>query len=590
MLFLGLISFLVAIPLFSSSITSSLFTRITSLLLFFSALLAFHGLYMESVASGVGIYSGLFHITPLSLGMETFLLIIGGILLLSWAPVASNTSYFSNTVVSTSNTTRVPTINEYGLLIVFTTMGSCFLLTSSDLVSMYLSIELQSFAVYILATLYRTSESATSAGLKYFLLGGLSSALILLGTAFIYSSTGLTQFESIYSLCQTTGSSASDGIMATEAMGPLGVSTQVLESVLLGLVLIGVGLLFKVASAPFHNWAPDVYDGVPTIVTSWLATMPKISIFLFLLELQSGLGGSFSIVSLLQSNDALSFGPFGGELSGSASLGNVWKNLLLVASLLSLLIGTVLGLSQYRIKRLLAYSTISHVGFLLLALAINTEDSVESFLFYLIQYSITNAATFFILLAFGYSIYTSNSMGNTSYDSNSHATGAKGGNSDITFTKELAGQFKSNPLLSLSLALCLFSMAGIPPLVGFFAKQMVLYSSMHAGYHFLSIVAILVSVISASYYLKIVRILYFDSPSAPSVTNSSKVEASLSGAGDSIVLSTEATTSPTVEGNGITNIHSLLIAGLTMLITFFILHPSPLLNSCYLLALSLFYY
>lgn len=561
MLFLGLISFLVAIPLFSSSITSSLFTRITSLLLFFSALLAFHGLYMESVASGVGIYSGLFHITPLSLAMETFLLIVGGILLLSWAPMTSNTSNGSSTV---------PTINEYGLLIVFTTMGSCFLLTSSDLVSMYLSIELQSFAVYILATLYRTSESATSAGLKYFLLGGLSSALILLGTAFIYSSTGLTQFESIYSLCQTTGSSSSDSLMGAESMGAPGVSTQVLESVLLGLVLIGVGLLFKVASAPFHNWAPDVYDGVPTIVTSWLATMPKISIFLFLLELQSGLGGSFSIVNL-----GSAFGSFEGS---AASLGNVWKNLLLVASLLSLLIGTVLGLSQYRIKRLLAYSTISHVGFLLLALSINTEDSVESFLFYLVQYSITNVATFFVLLAFGYSMYTSSSMGSTStcFSPGEKPVGESG---DIAFTKELAGQFKSNPLLSLSLALCLFSMAGIPPLVGFFAKQMVLYSSMHAGYHFLSIVAILVSVISASYYLKIVRILYFDSSSSSSFSQE-KLEANGS---NKVEVNT-------VEGNGITNIHSLMIASLTMLITFFILHPSPLLNSCYLLALSLFYY
>lgn len=588
MLFLGLISFLVAIPLFSSSITSSLFTRITSLLLFFSALLAFHGLYMESVASGVGIYSGLFHITQLSLGMETFLLIIGGILLLSWAPVTNNTSFLAS--MGSSNTTKIPTINEYGLLIVFTTIGSCFLLTSSDLVSMYLSIELQSFAVYILATLYRSSESATSAGLKYFLLGGLSSALILLGTAFVYSSTGLTQFESIYSLCQTTGSVPSDSLMAADTMGPLGVSTQVLESVLLGLVLIGVGLLFKVASAPFHNWAPDVYDGVPTIVTSWLTTMPKISIFLFLLELQSGLGGSFSIVSLLQDNDALSLGPFGGEADGSASLaslGNVWKNLLLVASLLSLVIGTVLGLSQYRIKRLLAYSTISHVGFLLLALAINTEDSVESFLFYLIQYSITNVATFFILLAFGYSMYTSATSRTllTNVGSASHFINNKvaGESSDISFTKELTGQFKSNPLLSLSLALCLFSMAGIPPLVGFFAKQMVLYSSMHAGYNFLSVVAILVSVISASYYLKIVRILYFDSSSP------SKVETAIL-KDNSTILDAEANTSLTPEGNGITNIHSLLIASLTMLITFFILHPSPLLNSCYLLALSLFYY
>lgn len=230
MLFLGLISFLVAIPLFSYSITPLLFTRITSLLLLYSALLSFHSLYVESVASGVGIYSGLFHITQLSLGMEGFLLCIGAILLLSWAPVTNTTavsvshsyphsysdnhssslkgSYSSN---NTSFPSEQPQVSEYSLLIVFTTMGACFLVSCSDLVSMYLSIELQSFAVYILATLYRDSESATSAGLKYFLLGGLSSALILLGTAIIYSSTGTTHFESIYHLCSTSSSSFSSG-------------------------------------------------------------------------------------------------------------------------------------------------------------------------------------------------------------------------------------------------------------------------------------------------------------------------------------------------------------------------------------------
>jgi len=484
MLFLGLLTFLVAIPLLSYSISASLFSRMTSLLLLFSALLAFNGYYVESVASGVGIYSGLFQVTQLSLGMEAFLLVTGSFLLLSWAPVENLSTnpylgafvkrdYKDNNKDKKQENEGSIMVSEYSLLILFTTMGASFLLSSSDLISMYLSIELQSFAVYVLATLYRTSESATSAGLKYFLLGGLSSCLILLGTAIIYSYTGLTQFESIYSLCQASVASSVVAESTNDVMAP----------VFLGLLLIGVGFLFKVAAAPFHNWAPDVYDGVPTIVTSWLTTMPKISIFLFLLELQTG----FSSLDLLSQNLSM-------LSSGMDNSGNVWKNLLLVTSLLSLLVGTVVGLSQYRIKRLFAYSTISHVGFLLLCLAIQTEDSVEALLFYLIQYSLTNVCTFLILLAFGYSMYTSTTTKN----------------SDVTFIKELAGQFQSNPLLSISLAICLFSMAGIPPLVGFFAKQMVLYSSIHTGYYFLSIVAILVSVISASYYLKIVRVLYFE--------------------------------------------------------------------------------
>ena len=152
----------------------------------------------------------------------------------------------------------------------------------------------------------------------------------------------------------------------------------------------------------------------------------------------------------------------------------------------------MLGLSQSRIKRLLTYSTISHVGFLLLALAINSEESIESFLFYLFQYSLTNLNVFLVLLAFGYAIHNMSAR-----------------TEDISLIQELQGQFQKNPLLSLSFALCLFSMAGIPPLVGFFAKQTVLYSSTHAGYYFMSIIAIVVSVISASYYLKIIQVMFF---------------------------------------------------------------------------------
>lgn len=406
-------------------------------------------------------------------------------------------------------------------MIFFTTIGASLLLSSSDLVSMYLSIELQSFAVYILATLYRNSESATAAGLKYFLLGGLSSALILLGTAFIYSYTGLTQFESIYSLISVTN------------------NDQYVQPVTLGLLLIGIGFLFKVAAAPFHNWAPDVYDGTPTVVTAWLSTMPKISIFVFFLELQSGLQGNLESLSLFENDSSI----------------NIWKNLLLVSSLLSLILGTVLGLSQYRIKRLLTYSTISHVGFLLLALAINTQESMESFIFYLIQYSFTNANVFMVLLAFGYLINV--------YPKK-----------DIRFIDELKGQFQDNPLLALSFALCLFSMAGIPPLIGFFAKQTVLYSSTHSGYYFLSIIAILVSVISASYYLKIIRVIYFDTPEGASASGITVVK-------DNFI---------SVKNGTITNVHSFIISGLTMVITLFFLQPAILLNSCHLLALSLFYY
>lgn len=543
MLSIGLISLLVAIPIFSYRITPSLFNRITSVVLIYSALLSFNGLYVESLASGVGIYSGLFHVTTVSLGVETFLLFVGSLILLGWAPVTQG-----RPAGLTSVQPSIPTISEYSLMILFTSMGATLLLSSSDLVSMYLSIELQSFAVYILATLYRNSESATSAGLKYFLLGGLSSALILLGTALIYSYTGLTQFESIYSLVQVTGTEEFAG-------------TSITNGISFGLLLIGIGFLFKVAAAPLHNWAPDVYDGVPTIVTSWLTTMPKISIFVFLLELQSGLEGSFESLSVILDDNSI----------------NIWKNLLLTASLLSLIIGTIVGLSQYRIKRLLAYSTISHVGFLLLALAINTEESIESFLFYLIQYSLTNVNTFLILLAFGYMI--SNIKSNYGFSSRVDSSNGKtirtypAADGDIQFIEELKGQFKENPLLALSLAICLFSMAGIPPLIGFFAKQLVLYSSTHAGYYFLSIVAILVSVISASYYLKIIRVIYAFADQDTSNTNSNTLSAG------------QNTTS-----DGITNVHSFLIASLTMLITLFVLQPTILLNSCHLLALSLFYY
>jgi NADH-ubiquinone oxidoreductase chain 2 len=203
-----------------------------------------------------------------------------------------------------------------------------------------------------------------------------------------------------------------------------------------------------------------------------------------------------------------------------------------------LVIGTVVGLAQYRIKRLLAFSTISHVGFMLLALSVNSEESITSFLFYLMQYSITNLDAFFVILAFGYFIQT-----------------------DVSFISQLKGQFKANPILGLSFAICLFSMAGIPPLVGFFAKYSVLYSAIENGYYFLALVGILASVVSAAYYLRVIRVIHFDNATADQKDQGTVV---------------------------LTSVHSYVIAVLTLFVLFFILSPSLLLNSSNLLALSLF--
>lgn len=222
----------------------------------------------------------------------------------------------------------------------------------------------------------------------------------------------------------------------------------------------------------------------------------------------------------------------------------------MVCSLLSLITGTVVGLAQFRIKRLFAYSTISHVGFMLLALAVSGQESIDAFLFYLIQYSLTSLNSFFILLAFGYLIHSKNSGSSTK-------------NTDVQMISELSGQFRQNPILALSMIVCLFSMSGIPPMMGFFAKYAVLYTAIHNGYYFISLVAIITSVISAAYYLRVVRVLYFDEP-----------------------VSGVSRQSPEV----LTSAHCYVIAVLTIFIVLFVLQPSLILNSTQLMAISIYGY
>src|SRR6266436_3225923 len=559
MIFISILILIVAIalPSFQKNFSPILFTRLSSIIFIYAGVLSFNTLYIESIGSGLGIYSGLFHVTVTSEIMDTFLFLMASLILIAW-PIINNSvlTVKNDTVNKTNNLPQhkvgkaINPSTEYSLIVMFSTLGASLLLSCADLVSMYLSIELQSFGVYILSTLYRDSESATSAGLKYFLLGGLSSCIILLGSALIYSYTGLTNFESIYSLVSVS------------------YSNQIIHGLTLGFILIFIGLLFKIAAAPLHNWAPDVYDDSPTIVTIWLTIMPKISIIILLLELQSGisLSSEIELIESLKSINILS------DLL-SENIIYVLKNLLLISSLLSLIIGTVVGLAQTKIKRLLAYSTISHIGFILLALAINTEQSTESLIFYIIQYSFTNLNVFLIIIALGYLIKT---YSNTNNSSSSLYSGEE---KDIKYISEFKSQFFLNPLLSLSLAVCLFSMAGIPPLIGFFSKMFVLYSAVQNGYNFISIVAILVSVVSASYYLKIIKVLH---------TSTEEEDTNYSVENESISTRILSKNEGEVQNTILTNFHSYLISILTLSILFFILKPSLILNSTQLLSLSLF--
>lgn len=481
MLFISVLFF--SVTLFFLPIAPLLFNRIVQIILFYSAFLVWNVYDIEILNLGYDLYCNLFHVNQVILAFYIIIFITSIFILFGFTnDININKNQFTYYMVN-----DLP--KEYPLLILFTIIGICFLISSLDFISIFLSIELQSFALYVLCALYRDSENATQSGLKYFLLGGLSSAVILLGISVVYNYTGFTQFFIIHII----------------------IITNLDNQVILGFVLIITGLLFKVAASPFHSWAPDVYDGCKNVVTSWISTIPKISILLFILIILF----YFSITLL--------------------------SDILLYSSTLSLLIGTILGLSQNRIKRLLAYSSISHVGFLLLCLCQYKEDSVEAFLFYLLQYGLTNACTFLCLLAFGYSILTKKE--------------------DIDLIDDLQGQFIRNPILTFSFSICLFSIAGIPPIIGFFAKQIALYSSINEGYYFISLIAVVTSVISATYYLKIVNQIH-----TISINHISIIQ----------------------PYNNIGNAHSLSISILTLFIVLYAIKPQILLNSTTLLSLYLF--
>ncbi len=540
---------------------SILYSRVSITILIYSSLLAFTSLYFTSLDRGIGLYGGLFHATSITHIFHIFIFLISGLILQLtafyprrvWTTAYSSLSkllfynllYYRTKIVNKMG--EQFKIIEYPLILLFIVSGAIFLVSTSDLVSIFLSIELQSYGLYLLSTLYRNSELATSGGLTYFLLGGLSSCFILLGTSLLYANSGTTNLDGIYVI-----TSLSD--LANEG------SNNILYwyksyYINFSLLILSVGFLFKVSAAPFHFWSPGVYDAIPTIVTTFVAIVAKISIFIFLLELVH-----------YTSNSLFSF-----NFS--------WTSSLLISSLLSLIVGTVVGLTQFRIKRLFAYSTISHVGFILLALSINSIESIQAFIFYLMQYSISNLNAFIILISIGFSLYYYVN------ESDEYKQLDDKNNSPIQLISQLKGYFNINPVLALSLTITIFSFAGIPPLIGFFAKQMVLSAALDSGYIFLALVAILTSVISGVYYLNIIKQIFFDAPEHK--VNPETVDIILHG---NIIQNNKLVEKITFKANNIilSSYLTITISVLTLIILLFIFVPQEWLSLANILALIIF--
>jgi NADH-ubiquinone oxidoreductase chain 2 len=567
--------------LLSNSITSRrdksiLYSRVSMSILLIAALITYDNLSLLFLAKGIGIFGGLFHVTATTNTFHVFIFLITSVILLLTAfyprkvwlkhNSSPNRILFTNLIyygtLITNKMGEQFKIIEYSLIILFIVTGSVFLISTSDLVSIFLSIELQSYGLYLLSTIYRDSEPATSGGLMYFLLGGLSSCFILLSTALLYANSGTTNLDSLYIITSISNESKENLTGLLYWYKPYYIHVS--------LLFMAVGFLFKVSAAPFHFWSPDVYDAIPTVVTTFVAIIAKISIFIFLLELVHYTGKSM----------------FDMDFS--------WTQSLLFSSLLSLIIGTVVGLTQSRIKRLFAFSTISHVGFILLGLSIHSVESTQAFMFYLIQYSISNLNAFMLILTIGYSlycyVYNGNSLEDKEKENSKDISDKKENlqdlnNSPIQLIDQLKGYYYINPVLSLSLAITLFSFAGIPPLIGFFGKQMILSAAIDNGYIFMSLVAILTSVISAVYYLTIIKQIFFDKND---YTLNEQLESfnadGLVAEENSIVEKVNIKMNNIVISSSL----SLSISVITLIITLFIFIPEELLSLANILALLLF--
>jgi len=331
---------------------------------------------------------------------------------------------------------------EYFVIVALAVFGQLILISAADFLTAYLALEIQSFAFYLMAAFKRDSAYSTEAGLKYFLLGSFSSTLLLFGVSLLYGLFGTTNF-SILSL-----------LLFESADTPL------LSDTAFFLVLIG--LLFKLAAAPFHIWSPDVYEGAPLNSTIFFAVVPKISIFVLLFRVYSILLGSSDIFEVA----------------------------VIISSVLSVIVGSFVALKQKRLKKLFAYSGINHVGYLLLGVSMFTLESASSVFFYLFVYMITGLCLWGIISVL--------SRG----DSQAAHTAT---------VADLGAMVKVNPVLAFILAICFFSLAGIPPLAGFYAKLGIFQSALNSGFFVIAAFIIMTSVVSTFYYIRLIKSAYFES-------------------------------------------------------------------------------
>ena len=327
---------------------------------------------------------------------------------------------------------------EYPILILSSCLGMLVMISAYDLIVFYIGLELQSLALYVLASFNRDNIRSSEAGLKYFILSALSSGLLLYGCSLIYGFTGSTNFENIAEYLNQVNYGSS-----------------------FGMVFVLVGLSFKISAVPFHMWAPDVYEGSPTSITSFFSIAPKIAALTVFIR--------FLYVPFINVFDQ-------------------WQIIIVFISVASMLLGAVAAIGQKNLKRLMAYSSIGHMGYALAGLTTGTNNGIQSSIAYLVIYLIMNLGIFSLMFMM--------KRKNIFYEN----------------IEDLSGLSKNHPLMSLSLLILLFSLAGIPPLAGFFAKFYIFMSIIQAEMYFLAVIGLLTTVVSAFYYLRIIKIAYFDEP------------------------------------------------------------------------------
>ena len=331
---------------------------------------------------------------------------------------------------------------EFPVLILFASLGMMLMVSANDLISLYVGLELQSLSLYVIAAFRRDSAKSSEAGLKYFVLGALSSGMLLYGASMIYGFSGTTRFDALSNLF--TGPSPDPGV-----------------GVVVGLVFLLAGLAFKVSAVPFHMWTPDVYEGAPTPVTAFFAVAPKIAAIALLVRTM--------------------IGPFG-------ELFDQWQQIIIFISIASMVIGALAAIWQKNLKRLLAYSSIGHVGYALVGLAAGSEEGIRGIGVYMAIYLAMNIGTFCCVLSM-------------------RRQGVL-----VEGIEDLAGLARNHPMMAAAMAIFMFSMAGIPPLAGFFGKLYVFMAAVNEGLYILAIVGVLTSVVGAFYYLRIIKVMYFDDP------------------------------------------------------------------------------